>query len=75
MPLPDTWGRYIFVFPAILVSDLRVRRGGGRNLPPWVRYLSAWQDVGVGLYPRDDLAQDDPVREHIHLRSRQNISY
>lgn len=69
MPLLATWGRYIFVFPAI-PSCL-----GGRNLIPRVRYLSAWQDVGVGLYPGDDLAKDNPVREHIHLRSRKPVFY
>lgn len=73
MPLPATWGRHIFVFPAIPMSDLCVK--GIWNLPPWVSYLSAWQDVGVGLYPRDDLTQDNPVCEHIHLRSRQNVFY
>jgi len=31
-------------------------------------YHSARQDVGVGLYPRDDLTQDDPVGEHVHLQ-------
>lgn len=30
-------------------------------------YLSAGQEVRVGLYPCDDLTQDDPVRKHIHL--------
>lgn len=53
----------------VCVCDPRV--GGGRDFaPPWVRYLSARQDVGVGLYPGDDLAQDNPVREHIHLREQ-----
>lgn len=33
-----------------------------------IGYLGAWQDVWVGLYPRDDLAQDDPVCKHVHLR-------
>lgn len=37
-------------------------------------YLSAWQDVGVGLYPRYYLAQNDPVRKHIHLQGEEDES-
>lgn len=44
------------------------REGGGGDENRCPLYLSAWQDVGVGLYPRDDLTQDDPERKHIHLQ-------
>lgn len=37
-------------------------------------YLSAWQDVGIGLYPCNNLTQDDPVCKHIHLRRREDES-
>lgn len=38
-------------------------------------YLSAWQDVGVGLYPRNNLTQDDPICKHVHLQRQELQSY
>lgn len=36
-------------------------------------YLGAWQDVGIGLYPCDNLAQDDPVCKHVHLQRSKRV--
>ena len=62
----ETWMRWW------ICDDRRTRGGDDENRCP--RYLSAWQDVRVGLYPRDDLTQDDPERKHIHLQGEEDGS-